>query len=364
MPTVGLNLLFLAPGETGGMETYARGLVGELVRAWPAARFVAFGGRELSGLPVPVVRLPVSARTRVRRVAAEQVLLPGAVARAGVDLVHSLGSTHPAWLPVPGVVTIHDLIYRLAPETHGALMARGMGVLVPLAARSAARVIVPSAATRDDVVRWLGVPTSRVDVVPEGPGVEAIAAPTPAGELRARLGLGDAPVIFSPSAKRPHKNLARLIEALASVPDAVLVVPGYANPYEAELRAVAAAAGVQERVRFTGWVQGADLEGLYALCSLVCFPSLVEGFGLPVLEAMRRGVPVACSSVSALPEVAGDAALLFDPLSVEAIAAALRRLLADPGDLPARGRARAAQFSWARAAEGTVASYQRVLSSA
>jgi len=345
------------------METYVRGLLPELVRAWPAARFVAFGGSELSGLPVPVVRLPVSARTRVRRTAAEQVLLPGAVARARVDLVHSLGSTHPAWLPVPGVVTIHDLIHRVAPETHGALLARGLGALVALAARSASRVIVPSAATSEDVTRWLGAPREKVDVVPEGPGLAALAAPTPEASLRSRLGLGVAPVILSPSAKRPHKNLARLIEALSLVQDAVLVVPGYANPYEATLREVAASVGVSERVRFTGWLGEEDLEGLYALCSLVCFPSLVEGFGLPVLEAMRRGVPVACSGVSALPEVAGDAALLFDPFSVDAIAAALRRLLADPGDLPARGRARAARFSWERAAAGTVASYERALSS-
>lgn len=363
MPTVGLNLLYLAPGETGGMETYARGLIPELVRAWPSASFVAFAPVELSPLPgVRWMRMPVSARTRVRRVASEQALLPVAARRAGVDLLHSLASTHPAWVPgVPGVVTIHDLIYLVAPETHGALLARGMGVLVPLAARRAARVIAPSVATRDELVARLGVPAGKIDVVPEGPGLEALAAPTPAAALRARLGLGDAPVIFSPSAKRPHKNLGRLIEALALVPEAMLVVPGYSSGYEAELLAVADAVGVRGRLRLIGWVGGEELEGLYALCSCVCFPSLVEGFGLPVLEAMRRGVPVACSGVSALPEVAGDAAVLFDPLSVEGIAAALRRVLADPGDLVARGRARAAEFSWARAAEGTVAAYRRAL---
>jgi glycosyltransferase involved in cell wall biosynthesis len=120
-------------------------------------------------------------------------------------------------------------------------------------------------------------------------------------------------------------------------------------------------------VVFAGWVSNADLEGLYAAATCMVFPSLAEGFGLPVLEAMRRGVPVACSSTTALGEVAGDAALTFDPESVDAIRVAIRTLLGDPAErerLVALGRARAAQFSWQAAAEGTVASYRRALSHA
>jgi glycosyltransferase involved in cell wall biosynthesis len=142
--------------------------------------------------------------------------------------------------------------------------------------------------------------------------------------------------------------------------DATLVLPGYPTAFDEELKAEAAGAPVV----FAGWVSGGDLEGLYAAATCMVFPSLAEGFGLPVLEAMLRGVPVACSSTTALGEVAGDAALVFDPESVDAIRSAIRTLLGDPAErtrLIDRGRARAAQFSWAAAAEGTVASYRRAL---
>jgi glycosyltransferase involved in cell wall biosynthesis len=174
-------------------------------------------------------------------------------------------------------------------------------------------------------------------------------------------------MVLSVSAKRPHKNLPRLLRTLSALaPDRrpSLVVPGYATPHEQELRELAAALGIADCVRLPGWLQAEDLEGLYAAAACVIFPSLHEGFGLPVLEAMARGVPVACSDRSSLPEVAGDAALLFDPEDVEAIRAALERLLSDPklrGHLSKAGRERAAEFTWRRTAELTAASYERAL---
>ena len=372
-PVIGLNLTFLAPGDTGGMEVHARSLVPELVRAWPAARFVGFCASELAGERwdgVDLRPLRLSARTRWARTAGEQTLLPAAARAAGVDLLHSPANTMPAWSPGRSVTTIHDVIHARFPETHSGARARGLAALVRLSVRRADRLIAISHATKRDLVEHLGADPGRVDVVPNGPGIDPVARPTPEAQLRARLGLGDAPVVLSVSAKRPHKNLARLIEALAGLtgragePAPVLVVPGYANPHEAELREVAARHGVGDRVRFTGWTDDADLEGLYATASVMAFPSLMEGFGLPVLEARRRGVPVACSATTALPEVAGDAALLFDPESVEEIRDAVARLLADGAlraELAERGRRRAELFSWRRAAEGTVASYRRAL---
>ncbi len=144
----------------------------------------------------------------------------------------------------------------------------------------------------------------------------------------------------------------------------MIVATGYATPYDDELRAQAAALGLADDVVFPPWLDAADLEGLYALATAVVFPSRYEGFGLPVLEAMARGVPVVTSDRSSLPEVAGDAALLVDPDDDEAIAAALRRVLDDAGlraQLSAAGRARAATFSWERTAELTAASYERAL---
>jgi glycosyltransferase involved in cell wall biosynthesis len=184
---------------------------------------------------------------------------------------------------------------------------------------------------------------------------------------RARFGLDARQVLLSLSAKRPHKNLAALIGALARIPAErrpLLVLPGYPTWHEAELRERAASAGVADDVRFLGWVSGAELEGLWAIADAFVFPSLYEGFGLPVLEAMARAVPVACSNASSLPEVAGDAALLFDPHDESAIASAVECLLGDPVEaerLRRRGLNRAGQFTWERTAHLTLDSYYRAL---
>jgi glycosyltransferase involved in cell wall biosynthesis len=364
MTRIGLNLLYLAPGDTGGTETYARALVPQLPAAWPDADWVVFAGRELAAEAplaegMQVVRLPVSSATRFRRTAAEQTLLAAAIARERVDLVHSLGTTTPLLAAGPQVVTIHDVIYKHHPEAHAGLLTRGMALLVPAAARRASRIIVPSHAVARDLEAYLSVPAAKVDLVPEGPGTEPTAEATPIAELRGRLGLPDGPLVLAVSARRPHKNLSRLIAAMRGL-DATLVLPGYPTPFDEGLKAEAAGAPVV----FAGWVSDSDLEGLYAAATCMAFPSLAEGFGLPVLEAMRRGVPVACSATTALGEIAGDAALTFDPESVGAIRDAIARLLGDPAErerLVALGHARVAGYSWRAAAIGTVESYRRAL---
>jgi len=144
----------------------------------------------------------------------------------------------------------------------------------------------------------------------------------------------------------------------------VLVLPGYPTAHEAELREHAKARGLEDDVRFPAWVSDEQLEGLWALARAFIYPSLYEGFGLPVLEAMARGVPVACSDASSLPEVAGDAALLFDPHRPAQIAAAIRRLLTDAGmreRLGELGRLRASAFTWERSARLTLETYARAL---
>jgi glycosyltransferase involved in cell wall biosynthesis len=300
----------------------------------------------------------------------EPLLLPRLAARMGCNLVHSLGSTGPATGRFRRVVTVHDLNYLAVPDAHFGVRALGMRVLVPLATHRSHRVIADSANTRDDLVRRLHVRPEKIDVVPLGLGRPPADAPTPAAELRGRLGLGDRPVVLCLSAKRPHKNLAGLLEALARIPPErrpVAVLPGYPTPHEAELRERAAALGVAAETRFCGWLSEADVEGLFALATCFVFPSLYEGFGLPVLEAMARGVPVACARSSSLPEVAGDAALLFDPHDPGAIAATIERLLTDADArrrLAAAGRGRAAQFTWERTARETLAAYERALASA
>jgi glycosyltransferase involved in cell wall biosynthesis len=371
---VGLNLIFLVPGETGGMEVAARELIPALIDAAPDVRFTAFVNREAAAAKdgpwerLRCVTVPVEARKRVQWVRGEQTLLPRLAARAGVDLVHSLASTAPVWGRFKRVVTVHDLIYARVPEAHAGVLDRGMGVLVPLAVRRSDRVIAISQSTRDDLLELLPrTPAGKIDLVPQGLGTVVRAEPLSAEETRSRLGLGSRRVVLSLSAKRPHKNLARLIGALASIPPErrpLLVLPGYPTAHEAELRKRARDAGVQEDVRFLGWVAGEELEGLWQLAEAFVFPSLYEGFGLPVLEAMARGVPVACSNASSLPEVAGDAALLFDPHDEAAIAAAIERLWSDRAEaerLRTRGLERVREFTWERTARGTLASYRRAL---
>jgi glycosyltransferase involved in cell wall biosynthesis len=372
---IGLNLIFLVPGETGGMEIAARELIPAMLQQAPAGvRFTAFINREAAdagggpwGELLPAVTVPVSARRREQWVLGEQAFLPRLARRAGVELVHSLASTAPLYGRFRRVVTVYDLIYARYPEAHSGLRAKGMNVLVPLAARRSDRVITASQSTRDDLVSLIGIPPARIDIAPLGLGSVRRAEPLEEGELRRRHALGTRHVLLSLSAKRPHKNLPALIEALGVVPvdeRPVLVMAGYSTPHERELQELARAVGVQDDVRMLGWVSAEELEGLWAITEAFVFPSLYEGFGLPVLEAMARGVPVACSDASSLPEVAGDAALMFDPHDRAALAAAIGSLLGDRElreRLRGRGLARAREFTWERTARLTLESYRRAL---
>lgn len=374
---VGLNLIYLVPGETGGLETYARELIPALLHEYPSLRLTAFVNRETveaSQGPwtelIPSVTVPVRARQRTQWVRGEQQLLPPLAKRAGVDLLHSLASTAPAWGAFRRVVTIHDVIYRIYPEAHQGLRSLGMRLLVPLAARRSHRIIVPSQATRTDLVRLLKVPAEKVQVVPEGLGMSAAQRWVSEDELRRRHDLGARPFVLSVSAKRPHKNLVRLLEALAVIPTErrpLLVLPGYATPYERELRLCSARLGLSSDTRFLGWISHEELEGLYRSAACFVFPSLYEGFGLPVLEAMARGVPVACSDRGALGEVIDGAAVTFDPEQPRAIADAIDRLLADPAErerLRVAGRNNAARFTWSETARRTLQTYELALGSA
>jgi glycosyltransferase involved in cell wall biosynthesis len=354
-----------------GLETYARQLIPALLQERPELRLTAFVNREASSDAswhdlVPTITVPVYGRRRSAWVRGEQLLLPRIAQRVGVDLVHSLASTAPVWGSFRRVVTIHDVIYRIHPEAHG-WRSFGLHALIPLAALRSHRIIAPSETTRRDLVRLLEVPQQKIDVVPNGVGLPPAASWEPEEELRRRYDLGTRPLLLTVSLKRPNKNLIRLLDALALIPSErrpLLVLVGHATPYEQELRTHAARSRVADDTRFLNWVPNAELEGLYRASTCFVFPSLYEGFGLPVLEAMTRGVPVACSDRGALAEVADDAALLFDPEQPPSIAAALERLLADPAErerLSSAGRANAARFSWAETARKTLDSYESAL---
>jgi glycosyltransferase involved in cell wall biosynthesis len=364
---IGLNILHLVPGETGGGETYVRRLVPALLGLDAGVHLTLFAAAEAypSLLAEPwagdaaIVRVPVRARSRARRVLAEQTLLPRAARRARVDLLHNTLNTAPVIPGVRQVTTIHDVIYKRFPETAGRLNA-GVALLVPLAARRSSVILTDSKSSSGDISELLGVEPTRIVVAPLGPGLPEPQSPLPAAVLRERLELGDAPIVLTVAAKRPHKNLGRLLDAFARVEtNAMLVIPGFATSHAAELEQRAS-----DRVRFLGWVDDPTLDGLYRAATCFFLPSLAEGFGLPVLEAMVRGTPVACSDIPVLREVAGDAALYFDPLDPDAISRALEQLLDQEAlrlRLRGAGRMQAREFSWERAAAATIPGYELAL---
>jgi glycosyltransferase involved in cell wall biosynthesis len=356
----------------GGLDTYVRALVPELARLAPNTDFSVFcnpRGRDYLaqdglGSSAELVTHPLIGRRGLKALSELTVL--GALAPRRVDLLHSVALTAPLYTRAVNVVTLADVTWIVAPEPGEAGTVRLWRVIVPPVARRADRVLALSHAAAAHLVEFLRVAPERIDVVPLAAGGSALLQPTPAAELRSRLGLGAGPVILTVSAKKANKNLLRLIRAMAAVvvqrPDAMLVMPGNPTPHELELRSLAAELGLSANVAFPEYVDAPDLEGLYALADCFVFASINEGFGIPILEAMRRGVPVACSRASALPEVAGEAARYFDPYEVEDISRALLELLDDrklAGELIALGHARQEQFTWAATARGTLDCYAR-----
>lgn len=300
-----------------------------------------------------------------------QLIMRRLIGASGADLAHSPYYVAPYFSPAPLIVTIYDLI----PLTQSHQPPRGRDRwlylwLNRLAAGRAAHVITASHHAAAEIRTRLGVPPARLSVIPAAPAPDFQPASRDAvASLRARLDL-NAPYLLHVGINKPHKNQAVLIKAFArlchegSAGDAVLALAGPLDPRYPDPRHVTEAAGIGERVRVLGPVTDEDLVGLYSDALAFVFPSLAEGFGLPLLEAMACGAPIACSDRSPLTEVAGPGALTFDPGDPAALAAVLRPLLHD-AELRAaqrvRSLARAAAFSWTQAAEQTLAVYRRVL---
>ena len=362
--------MFLAPGDSGGPETYLRELVRALAGEYPGVRLTVLttrsGGAALRadglGDAADVRSLPAEEYSRLRRQFAEQLLVQGAARRHRAQLLHSLASTGPVATPgLRSVVTLHDVTFMRMP-TFGRVTTWGMRHVVTRAAHDADALIAVSAAARDDICATLGLDPSRFTVVPHGLGEVPRAEPAPEQPLRERLGLpGGGPLVLCVAAVRPHKNQKLLMRALPLLPeDVVVVLAGKHEPYAEELRLLASELGVADRLRLTGYLSDSELERLWTLAACAAFPTRAEGFGLPVLEAMARGVPVACSDIPVLHEVGGDVPRYFDSADPAAAAAAIEALLV-AGARDARGPERAARFSWPEAARGTMEAYERAL---
>jgi glycosyltransferase involved in cell wall biosynthesis len=365
-----LNALYLAPSVSGGPETYLRGLVPALAGERPSVRLTVVttrsGGAALrrDGWNdwVDVLDLPCEDGQRVRRTWAEQVLLPRLARRLGVDVLHSLASLAPVRPGVAAAITLHDVTFVIR-RTFSRTTTIGMREVMLRAARRADSLLAPSAATRDEICEVFNLDPATVAVVPHGAGRPPDVAPVPEPELREKYGLGGRSVVLCVAAKRPHKNQALLLRALEHLgDDTVVVLAGHAEPYEDELRAEAARLGMEDRVRFLDFVPDAELEGLWRLAGCAAFPTLGEGFGLPVIEAMARGVPVACSDLPVLREVGADVAHYFTPDDPAAAAVAIEAARRDE-DVLTTGPRRAARFTWEESARLHWEAYEQALAS-
>jgi glycosyltransferase involved in cell wall biosynthesis len=368
--SVALNGVFLAPGDSGGPETYLRELVKALAGEYPRLHLVLFttgsGRRALASdgyAEIADLRaLPTEEYRRVRRQLCEQLLLPLAARRSGAQLLHSLASTGPVrTLGLPSVVTLHDVTF-LHMSTFGRVTTWGMKHVVTRAARSADALIAVSAAARDDICATLQLDRDRFTVTPHGMGPVPRAEPAAEASLRARLGLRQGRrIVLCVAALRPHKNQELLVRALPLLPEDVdVVLAGRQEPYAEEVTALAQELGLDARVHLTGFVDDAELERLWLLADCAVFPTRAEGFGLPLLEAMARGVPVACSDLAVLREVGGSIPKYFDPGDPRALAVAVQDAWSD--DAAGHGGVERAQaFSWREAARGAMETYEKAL---
>lgn len=366
--SVMLNALFLEPGASGGPETYLRGLAPSLhavaremtimvATTHRGARALRAGGWDAW---CEIVEFPCDEGQRGRRLFAEQFLLPAEAWRRHVDLVHSLASIGPAWTPrVRHVVTLHDVTF-FHQTTFGRLTTAGLRAVVRGVAVDADAAITATAVARDDIASVLGLRRDGFVVAhhgrqPVGPGRGNGDA------LRDHLGLRGLRVVLCVAAKRPHKNQELLLRACNNLPiDVHLVLVGHPEPYDAFLRELARTEKVNSRVTFLDYVSDAELEGLWEVANCAAFPTTAEGFGLPVIEAMERGVPVACSDISVLREVGGEIPRYFPSDDPAACAAAILEAM-EGNDRRSLGREHAARFTWTAAAQATMSSYARAM---
>lgn len=354
-----------------GNEVYVRSLLAamaELPGNWELLAYVASDEAEQW----------VPRRFARRRVPADPVM------RLGFQLSRRLWQDRPAllhvqytaplWCPVPVIVTVHDVSFLERPEFFRRWRRLQLRLTVRRTVQRAARILTGSEFSARAIARHYGRDPSEIVVIPHAASTlfRPVAREVAKAYVRRRF-LIDSPFILTVGDLQPRKNQIGLIRAfstlLRELPscDLRLVVAGKQTWFASQVYRAAACSGAGERIHFTGFVSDHDLLHLYNACELFVFPSFYEGFGLPLLEAMACGTPVACSSTTALPEVADAAAVLFDPASTRSMVRVLRDLLLD-GELRSRmgrlGQQRAAQFSWRKTAERTLQVYHEVASPA
>jgi len=362
------------PSDRGGVGRYVDNLLTALDRGGEVQLAVACQradadryGRALTG--TEVVPGPAAIAHRPARLAWEQTGLPLVAEQLGADVVHSPHYTIPLRSGRPVVVTLHDATFFTAPEVHSTVKATFFRSATRTALRRAARCVVPSAATRDELVRVVDAEPSTIDVVHHGVDTALFHLPDDdeLARVRARLALGDRDYVAFLGMLEPRKNVPALIRgwvrACSGRPDPPVLVLAGNSGWDDEVDSAVAGVPAELRVIRPGYLRVEDLRGFLGGAVVVAYPSLGEGFGLPVLEAMACGAPVLTSRRLALPEVGGDAVAYTD-VDDASIGESLAALLDDPdrrAQLARAGAERAASFTWDATAAGHVAAYRRAL---
>lgn len=354
--------------RSAGVHQYIYHLLRHLRQADDGLRYTVLLGE--GALPPDVALASLQSRWPTSRAAVrvlwEQLVQPRTLRQVVADLVHGPVFIAPLLAPCPTIVTIHDLSFIRFPDLFRPANRLYLTVLTRLSARRARRLIAVSAHAAAETTRLLDVSPERIDVVYHG--VDPAFCPLPADEVAAfcrRRGLPER-FVLCVGTLEPRKNQTKLVEAFARIHDSqvkLVLVGGKGWLYD-ELFARVEALGLSGQVIFAGYVMNDELPMWYNAATALAYPSVYEGFGLPVLEAQACGTPVLTSNVSSLPEAAGDAAVMVDPYDVEALAAGLNRLLTDEAlrhELRERGMVHAQQFSWPHAAQETARVYRRAL---
>jgi glycosyltransferase involved in cell wall biosynthesis len=359
------------PTDRGALGRYVDGLIGALSAAGvDLAVACQLADAERYGRLAPGAAIapgPVGLGHRPGRLAWEQSGLPVVAEQVGADVIHMPNYSMPLRPGLPTVVTVHDLSFYTDPDRYTAISAMSLKSATVTSARQATRLVVPSKATRDELVRVLAVDPGRIDVALHGVDHRLFHQPdeVQVNRVTARLGLHGKPYVAFLGSLTPRKNAPALVSgwatAVADLPDPPALVLGGGGGWSQELDE--AVAGVPSHLQLVrpGYLPFADLPGFLGGALVVAAPSRGEGFGLPVLEAMACGAPVLTTNRTALPEVGGDAVAYTEP-DAESIAVALRALLGDPqrrAALAEAGHARALEFTWAASAAAHVASYKR-----
>jgi alpha-1,3-rhamnosyl/mannosyltransferase len=360
-----MNLLWLVPGVVGGSEEYTTRLLSALREADPDDLDVTLYVNSLLVDAYPDLAQgfrtrigPVTGANKASRVATENTWLGWRAHRDRIDVMHHLGGIFPAWRPSSTVLTIHDLQPLAMPEHFSSAKRNFSAFVIPRSVRAAPVIVTLTEFTKRDLEERLDVAPERVVVVPPGFDVPVGDVPADAeARVRAAYQLGDAPYFLFPAKTWPHKNHEMLLRAFALVhrrrPDTMLVLTGGEAHRETRLRAVARELQVNDAVRRTGRIPASDVDVLYRGAVALAFPSLYEGFGIPVLEAMSRGCPVLAADATALPEVVGGAGLLLPPNDPESWSEAMVRVLEDEPlreRLISAGHRRAREYEWTASA--------------